>query len=289
MLIARAPAKVNLTLHVLGRRASDGYHELESLVAFTGAGDMVTLEPGGALSLAVEGPTAQAAGSGPDNLVLRAASNLAAKIPDLRCGAFRLRKLLPVAAGVGGGSSDAAAALRLLGEANDLAADDPRIVAAARETGADVAVCLQPRARFMWGAGENVGAALKLPALPAVLINPGVAVATAPVFRRLGLQPGATTDFGAHPEIPSGVDRDTLWRLLEKARNDLEPPALQEAPVIRDVLAVLAAARGCRLARMSGSGATCFGLFASPQTAVRAARAIRAGHPEWWVKSAMLR
>jgi len=289
MLIARAPAKVNLTLHVLCRRAADGYHELESLVAFTGAGDVLSLAPGEALSLAVEGPTAEAAGAGPDNLVLRATRNLAAKLPALRCGAFHLQKRLPVAAGVGGGSSDAAAALRLLARANELAADDPRLIAAARETGADVAVCLAPCARFMWGAGETIGPPLLLPALPAVLVNPGVPVATAPVFRRLGLEPGARTDFGPHPEIPAGVDRDTLWRQLAKARNDLEPPALQEAPIVGDVLAVLGAARGCRLARMSGSGATCFGLFASPQAAVRAARAIRAGHPQWWVKAAMLR
>jgi 4-diphosphocytidyl-2-C-methyl-D-erythritol kinase len=289
MLIARAPAKVNLTLHVLGRRAQDGYHELESLVAFTGSGDLVWLEPGEQLSLVVEGPTAAAAGAGPDNLVLRAARGLAERIPGLLLGAFGLRKLLPVAAGVGGGSSDAAAALRLLAQANGLALDDPRLVATARVTGADVAVCLSPRARFMRGAGDVVDAPLRLPPLPAVLINPGVAVATAPVFRRLGLEPGARTDFGPHPEIGAGLDREALWRFLAKGRNDLEPPALLEAPTIRDALGALRAAKGCRLSRMSGSGATCFGLFATPRAAARAAIALRAAHPEWWVKAAVLR
>jgi len=289
MLIARAPAKVNLTLHVLGRRAADGYHELESLVAFTGAGDLLSLEPGAALSLSVEGPTAQAAGDSGDNLVLRAARELSEHVPQLRFGVFRLTKRLPVAAGLGGGSSDAAAALRLLARANGLGLDDSRLLDAARATGADVTVCLSPKARMMLGAGERVGAPLELAGLPAVLVNPGVGVATAPVFRRLGLQPGESAGVAPHPATPAGADRDELWRLLGKCRNDLEPAALAEAPVIRDVLALLGAARGCKLARMSGSGATCFGLFGSPHAAARAAAVIRAAHPHWWVKAAMLR
>lgn len=288
-LASRAPAKVNLTLHVLGRRATDGYHELESLVAFTGAGDLVSLEPGGALSLEVAGPTAAAAGAGSDNLVLRAANSLSARVPGLRLGAFRLEKRLPVAAGLGGGSSDAAAALRLLAKANGLAPEDPRLAEAARATGADVPVCLAPRIRFMRGAGEDVSAPISLPALPAVLVNPGVAVATRPVFQRLGLAPGARLVGDAHPAIAPGVDRETLWRLLSKGRNDLEHAACIEAPIIVDVLAVLGAAKGCRLARMSGSGATCFGLFTTRLAASRAAAAIRAAHPAWWVKAALLR
>ena len=122
-----------------------------------------------------------------------------------------------------------------------------------------------------------------------MLVNPGVGVATAPVFRRLGLQPGESAGVAPHPAIPAGADREDLWRLLGKCRNDLEPPALAEAPIIRDVLALLGAARGCKLARMSGSGATCFGLFSSPRAAARSAAAIRAAHPQWWVKAAMLR
>jgi 4-diphosphocytidyl-2-C-methyl-D-erythritol kinase len=289
MLIARAPAKVNLTLHVLGRRAADGYHELESLVAFTGAGDVLSLEPGASLSLAADGPTARAAGEGADNLVLRAARELSARVPHLRLGAFRLTKRLPVAAGLGGGSSDAAAALRLLARANGLGLDDSRVLDAARATGADVTVCLAPRARMMLGAGETVGAPLDLASLPAVLVNPGVGVATGPVFQRLGLQPGERAGVAPHPAVPARADRDDLWRLLGKCRNDLEPAALAEAPIIRDVLALIGAARGCKLARMSGSGATCFGLFSSPRAATRAAIAIRSTHSHWWVRATMLR
>jgi 4-diphosphocytidyl-2-C-methyl-D-erythritol kinase len=289
MLIARAPAKVNLTLHVLGRRAADGYHELESLVAFTGGGGVLNFEPGASLSLSVDGPTARAAGEGEENLVLRAARELSARISQLRLGAFHLTKRLPVAAGLGGGSSDAAAALRLLARANALERDDPRLLEAAQATGADVTVCLAPQARMMLGAGETVGAPLELAPLPAVLVNPGVAVPTRAVFQRLGLQPGERAGVAPHPALPERADREALWRLLGKCRNDLEPAALTEAPAIRDVLALIGAARGCKLARMSGSGATCFGLFISPRAAARAAAAIRAAHPQWWVSAAMLR
>lgn len=288
MLTTRAPAKINLTLHILGRRA-DGYHELESLVVFSGAGDTLALAPGPTLSLDISGPTAPAAGAGDDNLVLRAARNLAARVETLTLGAFRLEKRLPVAAGIGGGSSDAAAALRLLARANDLAPDDPRLQDAARATGSDVPVCLDARARMMRGAGEALGPALRLPLLPAVLINPGVAVETRPVFARLGLQPGERCGGGAHPAIRSGLSSEDLWAALARGRNDLEDAACLQAPVIVDVLAVLRAARGCKLARMSGSGATCFALFATPRAAARAAGAIRAQHPEWWVKTAALR
>ena len=253
MLVTRAPAKINLTLHVIGRRV-DGYHELESLVAFTGAGDTLALEPGPTLSLEVTGPTAPAAGAGDDNLVLRAARNLAERAPGLHLGAFRLEKRLPVAAGIGGGSSDAAAALRLLARANGLAADDPRLLDAARATGSDVPVCLDARARMMLGAGENLGPKIRLPLLPAVLINPGVPVETAPVFKAMGLQPGQSRGGGAHPAVADGVDAGTLLSLLARCRNDLEDAACLQARVIVDVLAVLRVARGCKLARMSGSG-----------------------------------
>ena len=288
MLVTRAPAKINLSLHVLGRRA-DGYHTLESLVVFSGAGDTLALTPGAPLRLDIAGPTATAAGDGDDNLVLRAARHLAARVEGLRTGAFRLDKRLPVAAGIGGGSSDAAAALRLLARANGLAPEDPRLIDAARATGADVPVCLGARARMMRGAGETLGPALSLPLLPAVLINPGVPVETKPVFQSLGLTPGESTGFGAHVEIPSGVGFADLMDRLGHSRNDLEDPACQLAPVIVDVLAVLRAARGAKLARMSGSGATCFALFDTPHSAARAARAIRTTHPGWWVKTAALR
>ncbi|WP_336488693.1 4-(cytidine 5'-diphospho)-2-C-methyl-D-erythritol kinase [Methylobacterium nigriterrae] len=288
-LSTRAPAKINLTLHVLGRRAGDGYHALESLVAFAGACDRISLEPGGPLRLTVEGPTAGPAGPTDDNLVLRAARRLAEAVPGLATGAFDLVKRLPVAAGIGGGSSDAAAGLRLLVELNGLTLDHPAVVAAARATGADVPVCLDPRARMMRGAGEAIGPALGLAPLPAVLINPGVPVPTAPVFKALGLAVGQTLDGAAHPEIAPGSGPGDLLAAIGPARNDLEIPALTVAPVIGAALAALRAEGGCRLARMSGSGATVFGIFGHRSEAVRAAGAIRAAEPGWWVAPTLLR
>lgn len=305
-LQTRAPAKINLTLHVLGRRA-DGYHELESLVAFAGVADLLTLGPGPSLSLTVTGPTAGAAGPPERNLVVRAAEALRARRPALRVGAFHLVKRLPAAAGIGGGSSDAAAALRLLAAANELTVADPDVVAAARDTGADVPVCLEPRARLMRGAGEEVGPPLLLPPLFAVLVNPGVALATAQVFRALGLSVGeartdATADCpplrrGEGPARPDGghragaaaTGRAELLSFLAQARNDLEPPAITLAPGIAEALGRLRATDGCRLARMSGSGATVFGLYDDCRAASGAARALRAAEPGWWVKPTVLR
>jgi len=288
-LTTRAPAKINLTLHVLGRRPGDGYHVLESLVAFAGVADDVSLTPDRPLGLDVTGPTAGPAGPTDDNLVLRAARHLAAGVPGLRLGAFHLVKRLPVAAGIGGGSSDAAAALRLLARLNDLAIDHPAVVAAARATGADVPVCLEPRARMMRGAGEDIGPILGLAPLPAVLINPGVPVATAPVFKALGLAVGESLPGAVHPAIASGLDADGLLDAIAPARNDLEAPALTVAPTIGDALDALTAQTGCRLARMSGSGATVFAVFTDRHAAVRAARAIRATSPGWWVAATLLR
>src|ERR1700748_1617207 len=182
----KAPAKVNLTLRVIGRRA-DGYHEIESLVAFAGVGDALTFTPGSAVALSVGGPTAAAAGEIADNLVLKAARALAERVERLKLGRFTLSKRLPVAAGLGGGSADAAAALRLLARANDLAPDDPRLMQAARATGADVPVCLDPRPRFMRGIGDVLSDPLDLPRLFAVLLNPGVSVATKDVFAALAV------------------------------------------------------------------------------------------------------
>ena len=287
-LTTRAPAKINLTLHVLGRRPGDGYHVLESLVAFAGAGDTLTLDPGAALSLAVSGPTAGPAGPTGDNLVIRAARHLADGVSNLKVGAFDLVKRLPVAAGIGGGSSDAAAALRLLAELNGLALDHPAVIAAARATGADVPVCLDPRARMMRGAGEEIGPTLGIAPLPAVLINPGVPVPTAPVFKALGLQVGDRLDGAAHPEIGGG-DAETLLAAIGPARNDLEAPALTVAPAIGTALTALRIQPGCRLARMSGSGATVFAVFADRHAASRAARTIGSAQPGWWTVATYLR
>lgn len=288
VLSTRAPAKINLTLHVL-RRREDGFHDLESLVAFAGSGDTLSLTEGPDLRLRVSGPTADAAGDEDDNLVLKAARALAARVPGLKSGVFDLVKRLPVAAGIGGGSSDAAAALRLLAEANSLSLDDPRLFEAAQATGADVPVCLNPKARMMRGMGERLGAPLCLPPLMALLVNPGVKVETRDVFRRMGMQTGVDNAMPAHPALPDHCASDALLGALRRSRNDMEDAAGVLAPVIGDVLAVIAAARGCRLARMSGSGATCFGLFDTCRAAAQAMKVVRRDHPGWWVKTTMLR
>ncbi len=287
-LAARAPAKINLTLHIEGRRP-DGYHELQSLVAFAGAGDFLTFSPGGEFSLSLDGPTAVAAGEGGDNLVAKAERAFFAEWPGLRSGAFHLTKRLPVAAGIGGGSSDAAAALRLLAQANGISPENPVLFEIARKCGADVPVCLAPRGKMMSGIGEKLGPALGLPPLFAVLVNPRQPVETRAVFAKLGLEPGEDYSFGPHPAFSDNMDFESFVRVLKKGRNDMEDAACVLAPIIGHVLAVLAGARGCRLARMSGSGATCFALFETCRQAGAAARAISRGHPEWWVKPTILR
>jgi len=286
-LIDRAPAKVNLTLHVVARR-QDGYHELESLVAFSRSGDGLSLVPGTGLQLRVDGPTAQAAGDIKNNLIIKAVRNLAERIEGLRLGAFHLVKNLPVAAGIGGGSSDAAAALRLVARANDIARDDARLLDAAQMTGADVPVCMDARARMMAGTGERLGPVLNIPPLPVLIVNPRQALETKAVFSLMKISPGIETGFGPHPEVVPGMDYEALIAALRKGRNDMEDAACVLAPIVSDVLAILAAARGCRLARMSGSGATCFAIFSDCRATRRARKIILQAHPNWWVKAAML-
>jgi 4-diphosphocytidyl-2-C-methyl-D-erythritol kinase len=286
-LTDRAPAKINLTLHVVGRRA-DGYHELESLVAFSRAGDRLMLEPGDKLELHVGGPTAGASGDPEKNLVIKAARQLAEHVEGLRVGTFTLVKKLPVAAGIGGGSSDAAAALRLLARLNSLTPDDPRLFEAARATGADVPVCLAAKARMMHGIGEKLGPVLDLPPLPALIVNPRQPLETKPVFEFMKIAPGSETHFGSHPKIASGMSYDALIAALRKSRNDMEDAASVLAPIVAKVLAILTAAPGCRVARMSGSGATCFALFDNCRAVGRARKAIAEAHPDWWVKATLL-
>ncbi|POR48107.1 4-(cytidine 5'-diphospho)-2-C-methyl-D-erythritol kinase [Bosea psychrotolerans] len=287
-LTTRARAKVNLSLKVLGRRA-DGYHELESLVAFAGVGDELTLEPGAELGLSIGGPLGGGLEAGERNLVLRAARALADEAGPLRWGRFHLVKRLPVASGIGGGSADAAGALRLLARLNGMSRGEPALLRAAARVGADVPVCLDSRARLMAGIGERLGEPLRLPPLFAVLVNPGVPVETAAVFRELGLQRGQDlSPAGAMPDLalPSV---NALVAMLEGSGNDLEAPARRVAPVLGDVLAGLAALPGCRLARMSGSGATCFALFVDCRASAAAAKALQKSRPGWWVKATILR
>jgi 4-diphosphocytidyl-2-C-methyl-D-erythritol kinase len=287
-----ARAKVNLTLRVDGRRV-DGYHDLESLVAFCDCADRLTLEPGTELNLATTGPRAPDCGEASDNLVLKAAQLLSERVPDLRLGKFTLDKVLPVAAGIGGGSADAAAALRLLARTNKLELDDPRLIEVARLTGADVPVCLSSRACVMTGVGETL-LPLSLPKMPCVLVNPCVPVATSDVFKALGLRHGelrvGATDVILHDPVwpEAGAPIDPWIKVLAGLGNDLEKPAIRIQPVIAEVLSALGEASGARLARMSGSGATCFAIFNDDAAAQCAAQAIQRAQPQWWVHAGAL-
>mgnify|MGYP001807260796 CR=1 FL=1 len=290
-----APAKINLTLRI-GRKRPDGYHDLESLVVFAGAaGDDLRLLPGDAAALSVTGETAEQAGPLGDNLVLKAVRSLQALIPDLRSGHFHLTKRLPVAAGIGGGSSDAAAALRLAALLNELPLDDERLIAAARATGADVPVCLDPQPRIMRGIGEILSERLRLPALHAVLVNPGVPVPTGAVFAALAksradARPPSIDNDPASQCVEAGGEPSfaALMDALISSANDLEAPALALFPPVAETLSALRTIPSCRLARMSGSGGTCFGLFATATDAKDAAEALRQDHPGWWVQDTVL-
>ncbi|RXH42879.1 4-(cytidine 5'-diphospho)-2-C-methyl-D-erythritol kinase [Bradyrhizobium zhanjiangense] len=290
-LIEEGRAKVNLSLRVVGRRA-DGYHDLESVVAFADCSDRLTLEPGGELKLTTTGPLAAACGDTADNLVLKAAKLLAEAVPGLKLGAFVLDKVLPVAAGIGGGSADAAAALRLLARLNDLSLDDSRVQKVALATGADVPVCLQSRACDMTGVGEQL-LSLALPSMPCVMVNPRVPVATKDVFKALGLRNGellvGVTDVIRAPAWPEEGASIADWvDVLETVPNDLEAPAMRIEPVIGEVLQALRDSAGVKLARMSGSGATCFAIYGAPAEAHTAAEKIRRDHPGWWVHAGTL-
>jgi 4-diphosphocytidyl-2-C-methyl-D-erythritol kinase len=291
VLVEHGRAKVNLTLRVIGRR-TDGYHDLESVVAFADCADRLTLTPGPELHLEAIGPLAQACGDTADNLVLKAARLLAGRVPGLKLGQFTLDKVLPVAAGIGGGSADAAAALRLLARLNGLALVDARVRDVALATGADVPVCLASYACDMTGVGETL-MPLNVPELPCVMVNPRVPVATKDVFQALGLRNGELlvgfTDViraAAWPE--QGASIADWISVLELVPNDLEAPAMRIQPAVGEALSALRASADVLLARMSGSGATCFALFSNIGEAGRAAQKLRADHPQWWVHAGTL-
>ncbi len=290
-LVAEGRAKVNLTLRVVGRRV-DGYHDLESVVAFADCADRLTLSPDSELDLKMSGPLAGACGETSDNLVLKAARLLGQRVPDLKVGSFTLDKVLPVAAGIGGGSADAAAALRLLAQLNGLALDDKRLIEVALATGADVPVCLASRACDMTGVGETL-LPLSLPIMPCVMVNPRVPVATRDVFNALGLRNGellvgATDVFRGTAWPEAGASVEDWVEVLAASSNDLEEPATRTQPVIGDVISALSATNGAWLARMSGSGATCFAIYENTADAGRAADKIRLDHPGWWVHAGTL-
>lgn len=268
-----APAKINLALHITGHR-SDGYHLLDSLVVFADAGDAVCVRRADAVSLTVTGPMAEGVPEGADNAVLRAAALMGVT------ATITLEKHLPTAAGIGGGSSDAAACLRALARLAGVA-----LPAEALSLGADVPVCLLARAARMRAIGEDVEPVGGLPVLDAVLVNPRLPVATQHVFARL-----ARRDNPAMPDaLPRCRDTVDCARWLAVQRNDLEAPARAICPQIGGVLERLRRAEDCALARMSGSGATCFGLYPDSATARRAAARIAAERPDWWVVATRLR
>jgi 4-diphosphocytidyl-2-C-methyl-D-erythritol kinase len=273
-----ARAKLNLYLHVLGRR-DDGYHLIDSLVVFAAVHDTVAVRPAADLSLAADGTFAQALPSGADNIVIKAARRLAAAAGVAPGAAITLTKELPVASGIGGGSADAAATLAALRQLWSADLPQARLDALALELGADVPVCLHGRAAFMGGIGEAIAPSPPLPKLPLVLVNPGVPVATAEVFRA---RRGEFSRPGRFDEPPADVA--ALARLLASRRNDLTDAAIAIAPAIAHVLHALDA-EGSALARLSGSGATCFGIFADAAAAQTAARRIAAAQPRWWVRA----
>jgi 4-diphosphocytidyl-2-C-methyl-D-erythritol kinase len=266
-----APAKINLFLHVVGRRP-DGYHLLDSLAVFAGVGDVVTASPAKDWSLEIVGPAAADLSAGPDNLVLRAARALEAECGLARPMRLTLEKNLPVASGIGGGSADAAATLRLLLRLWNARRDAMPLAA---RLGADVPVCLAGRPARMAGIGERLTQAPELPPFGLALVNPGVAIGTPAVFA------ARTGDFSPPATLPARwTTAAAMAADLACLRNDLEPPARALAPIVGETLTALAAAPGCLLARMSGSGATCFGIFDDSENAAAAAAGL--ARPGWW-------
>lgn len=276
-----ARAKVNLFLHLRGRRP-DGRHELQSLAVFPEIGDRLRAEPSALRSLSLEGPFAPALETGEDNLALRAVETLGRALGETRGVALALDKRLPLAAGLGGGSADAAATLRLLMRLWGRAPEAETLAALALALGADVPVCLGSAPALMGGAGERLRPAPFFPAFHLTLVNPMRALSTAAVFGALERREHPP----AEPPPARFEDVGALAAYLGRQRNDLEAPARRLAPAVGAVLGALRWSPACRLARMSGSGATCFGLFETAAEAAAAADAIRAREPGWWVAAA---
>jgi 4-diphosphocytidyl-2-C-methyl-D-erythritol kinase len=277
-----APAKINLFLHV-GERRSDGYHELESLVVFADVGDELLIEPAKSFSLALDGPFGGKLVNEQDNLIAKAARALGAKAgrsPDVR---ITLTKNLPVASGIGGGSADAAATLRGLVQFWDIKMPQPELHAIAETLGSDVPACLLSETLWMTGRGEGIEPVPGLPPAPLVLVNPGVAVSTARIFANLKNRVG----IGQAAKPKADLSVLALADFFKSNRNDLEKPAREIAPAIDEVLQAISHSGALRT-RMSGSGATCFGLFADDKSAEAAAAKIAEDHPDWWVKKARI-
>ena len=273
-----APAKINLCLQV-GTKRPDGFHDLESLVVFAAHADVIVLERSSQISLAIEGPFAECLSAGEDNLVLRAARALAEHAKCAASVRIVLDKRIPVASGVGGGSADAAAALRGLARLWNLSIPADELMDVAASLGSDVPMCVASVPAWVEGRGERIAPLDPLPPLWLVLVNPLVGVPTGEVFRRLEYRTGAGMD-----DHPFGfADAAALLTFLRSATNDLQRPAIGIAPVIGAVLDALGNAPGVRLARMSGSGATCFGIVDDAESAKQCASALRLSHPDWWI------
>lgn len=277
---AFAAAKVNLTLHVTGQRA-DGYHLLDSLVVFADVGDHISVRAADRLSLTLAGPQAADLSADDDNLVLRAARFLAAGFVAEPGAALTLTKVLPISSGIGGGSADAAATLRALSQLWSCPLPE---AAATLALGADVPVCLAARSRRMSGIGEHLAEIPVVPPAWLVLVNPAIEVSTPTVFGGLAAKSGAPMP----QNLPRWADVSDLARFLASQRNDLESFARQITPEIGAVLDTLSATPDCHLARMSGSGATCFGLFSTDLVAKAAAKSIAKAQPHWWVVAAKI-
>lgn len=280
-----APAKINLALHVTGQR-DDGYHLLDSLVGFTRLGDTLTLTTPGEGELSVSGPFGQDVPTDGSNLIYRVAQQA---WPEMRVS-FHLYKELPVASGIGGGSADAAACYRAIAllrhpssERDSLLYLSDEKIAMLASLGADIPMCVHSMPALVRGIGENIRSVPDLPSLPILLINPGIAVSTPTVFNALVEK--SNTEMEPLADAPG---RDAFLDWLGRQRNDLQGPACTVVPVIDEVLACLGKAEGCALARMSGSGATCFGLFRESEEARQAERWIREIHPSWWVQASVI-
>ena len=280
-----ARAKLNLTLEVLGRRA-DGRHELRSLVAFARLGDEVELEPDGPLTLEAQGPFAGELSGG--NLILNAAEAASAAVLGIKLGRFRLLKQLPVAAGLGGGSADAAAALRLIARANPGRLSEAAMASIAASLGSDVTACLASGPALMTGRGESVELVQGFPASGVLLANPGAQLSAATVYAELSAGDLRSSPLVAQQTPDFHGDFEQLIVYALPRLNHLEAPAARLVPEIREVLAALLALEGQRLVRLSGSGPTCYALFAGEADAAREAARLRSEFPDWWIEASAL-
>lgn len=277
-----ARAKVNLYLHVTGKRA-DGYHLLDSLIVFAEGGDAIEVRTADKLGLAIDGPFAAGLESGPENLVLRAASALQALTGSKQGAAIRLTKNLPIASGIGGGSADAAATLHALCDLWRVKPSQDALLQLTARLGADVPVCLAGKPSFVGGIGEEIAPASGLPKSWLLLVNPRAATPTPAVFKA---RRGDFSAAGRWPHPPRDFADFTVR--LAQCRNDLTEAAISVTPQIRDVLSAIEMLPDCALARLSGSGATCFGLFADERSARSAEQQLRARHPQWWSLAAAM-